>query len=293
VVIFAQQIANGLMIGGTYALVAIGFTLVFGVARILNLAHPEIFMVGAYAGMLAMQVIPGSLVVALLAGIVVSVIVGVLVERIALRPVRRGAFLAPLITSIGASIIIQNLAVRAFGAQGQRFSSAAQTRNFELGELKLPEVQVWLFLLAIVLVFLVRIFVDRTPYGRSIRAAAEDPEVAGLLGIDVNRVILLTIVLGSALAGVAGVTIGAAYNSVSPFMGLTFGLKGLVVMIVGGVGRITGAALAGVLLGVVEALSVGFLSSAYRDAIAFGVVLVVLLIRPRGLFSGSTAVGRL
>lgn len=292
-ILFAQQVANGLMIGGTYALVAIGFTLVFGVARILNLAHPEIFMAGAYAGMLALEVFPGSLPAALLAGIVVSVLVGILVERLALRPVRRGMFLAPLITSIGASIILQNLAVRLFGARSQPFATGLAGRNLELGEVRLPELQVWLFVVALALMLLVRLFVDRTHYGRSIRAAADDPEIAGLLGIDVNRVILLTIVLGSALAGAAGVTIGAAYNSISPFMGLTFGLKGLVVMIVGGVGRITGAALAGILLGIVEALAVGFLSSAYRDAIAFGLVLLVLLIRPQGLLGGRAGGGRL
>ena len=285
-----QEIANGLMIGGTYALIAIGFTLVFGVARILNLAHPEIFMIGAYSGMLALRALPGNLPLAILSAIVVCGLVGVLVELLVLRPVRGGSFFAPLITSIGASIVLQNVVIRVLGSESQPFAVGLPTGTVEVGGIVLTTIQLWLFVLAVILMVAVRFIVDRTSYGRSIRATAEDPNVAGVLGINVNLVILGTIVLGSALAGVAGASIGAAYNVVSPFMGLVFGLKGLVVMIVGGVGRIYGAALAGILLGVVEALAVGFIGSTYRDAVAFGVVLIVLVARPHGLL-GSTLRG--
>lgn len=286
-----QEVANGLMIGGTYALIAIGFTLVFGVARILNLAHPEIFMVGAYAGMLALRAVPGNLPFAILLAIAASAFVGLLVELLVLRPVRKGTFLAPLITSIGASIILQNVVVRLLGSESQPFGVGLPSGTIQFEGIVLTTIQVWLFILAIVLMLLVRLVVDRTSFGRSIRATAENAEVARVLGIDVNLVILLTVVMGSALAGVAGVSIGAVYNTVSPFMGLAFGLKGLVVMIVGGVGRIFGAALAGILLGVVEALSVGFIGSTYRDAVAFAVVLLVLIARPQGLL-GSTLTSR-
>lgn len=285
-----QEIANGLMIGGTYALIAIGFTLVFGVARILNLAHPEIFMIGAYSGMLALRVLPGNLPVAILFAIIVCGLVGVLVEFLVLRPVRGGSFFAPLITSIGASIVLQNVVIRVLGSESQPFAVGLPTGTVEVGGIVLTTIQLWLFVLSVILMVAVRFIVDRTSYGRSIRATAEDPSVAGALGINVNLVILGTIVLGSALAGVAGASIGAAYNVVSPFMGLVFGLKGLVVMIVGGVGRIYGAALAGILLGVVEALAVGFIGSTYRDAVAFGIVLIVLVARPHGLL-GSTLRG--
>lgn len=282
-----QEVANGLMIGGAYALIAIGFTLVFGVARILNLAHPDIFMVGAYVAMLALRAMPGNLALALLLAMLGSVLVGIIVEFVALRPVRRGAFLAPLITSIGASIVIENAVVRILGSQSQPFAAGLSTGTVRAGDIQLPTLQVVLFLLAILLVIAVRVVIDRTSYGRSLRATAEDPSVAPVLGINVNRVILLTIIIGSALAGIAGASIGAAYNTVSPFMGLSFGLKGLVVMIVGGVGRLTGAAAAGILLGIVEALAVGFVGSTYRDAVAFAMVLIVLLLRPQGLFGTS------
>jgi branched-chain amino acid transport system permease protein len=287
-----QQAANGLLVGGSYALVAIGFTLIFGVAGILNLAHADIFMVGAYAGAVALAFVPGGTAVAIVAAVCGSMLAGAAVERFALRPVRGGAFLAPLITSIGASMILQNLAVRIFGARSLPFAVGFQPGFVRIGDIQVSTIQLVMFVVALVLMVGVRLLVSRTAFGRAIRATAEDGEVARLLGIDVNRVILLTIMLGSALAGVAGVTIGASYNTVSPFMGVTFGLKGLVVMIVGGVGSITGAVVGGLLLGVIEALAVGFISSAYRDAVAFGLVLVILLVRPRGLFSARLGANR-
>jgi branched-chain amino acid transport system permease protein len=173
-----QEIANGLMIGGTYALIAIGFTLVFGVARILNLAHPEIFMIGAYTGMLALRALPGNLPFAILAAIVVCGLVGVIVELLVLRPVRGGSFFAPLITSIGASIVLQNIVIRILGSESQPFAVGLPSGTVQVGGIVLTTVQLWLFFLSVILMVAVRFIVDRTSYGRSIRATAEDPTVA-------------------------------------------------------------------------------------------------------------------
>ncbi len=283
--ILLQQAVNGLMIGSVYALIASGFTLVFGVARILNLAHWDIVMAGAYAGMLSLKALPDNIPAAIVIAVAVGIALGFLVEFLVLRPTRRGLFLTPVIASIGASQVLENSAAHVFGNRQLAFAPNLHTGLLSVGPLRMPSIQSAMFVVAIALTLALTYLVNRTAVGRRVRATAEDPEVAVLMGTDVNQVILITVLLGSALAGAAGVAIGLAYDSVSPFMGIDLGIQGLVAMVVGGAGSISGAVVTGLMLGVLQGLTVGFLPSTFRDAIAFGLVLVILVVRPRGLFA--------
>ena len=282
--IFLQQVTNGLMAGAAYSLVALGFTLTFGVLRVLNLAHPEVFMVGAFLGYLSITFLSPNFVLALAVAMVGAAVLGIIVERIALRPLRQAEYLMPLISTIAVSMIMQNGAAIAFGTEATRFPPALPTIFYNLRGIQISSVQIVIFVTAIVLMFVLKYYIDRTRMGRAIRATAEDAEVAAFLGVDVGMVIVLTMAVSSALAGAAGVMIGSLYNSAWPYMGINYGLKGLVIMIVGGVGSMEGAMVGGLMLGVIEALTIGYLSSTYRDAIAFGILVAILLLRPHGLF---------
>jgi branched-chain amino acid transport system permease protein len=283
-IIFLQQVTNGLMAGAAYSLVALGFTLTFGVLRVLNLVHPEVVMVGAFVGYLSIILLSSNFVFALAVAMVGSAVLGVIIERVALRPFRHADYLMPLISTIALSIVLQNGMAIIFGTDATRFPPALPTIFYNVGGIQISTVQITVFATALVLMFVLKYCIDRTRMGRAIRATAEDAEVAAFFGVNVSLVIVLTVAISSALAGAAGVLIGSLYNTVWPYMGINYGLKGLVIMIVGGVGSMEGAMLGGLLLGVIEALTIGYLSSTYRDAIAFGVLIVILLLRPHGIF---------
>src|SRR5215472_8839152 len=277
-----QQLVNGVMLGSTYALIAIGYTLIFGVLGLLHLAHGEVFMVGAFAGLVAVRA-TGSVLLAMAFAMVVTGVLGVVIERVAFRPLRGAHHLAPLATTIGAGIVLQETTRWYFGPEQKGFPPTLAADVWQLGSLRISSAQAFLLVTAVVLMAALHLFLARTSAGRAIRASAEDQSVATLLGVNVNGTIVVCFLIGSALAGAAGVLVGLIYNSVHPFIGVQMGIKGLVVMMLGGLGNVTGAMLAGVLLGILEVLGAGYLASSYRDAFAFGALMLVLLVRPEGL----------
>ena len=268
-----QQLVNGVMLGAVYALIAIGYTLIFGVLGMLHLAHGEVFMVGAFVGLLVATTYSGNVMLALAAAMLATGLLGVLIERVAFRPLRGAHHLAPL----------QETARWYFGPEQKGFPAAIAAISWELGPLRVSSVQVFILASAVVLMAAVSVFLARTRAGRAVRATAEDPAVAGLLGVNVSAVVMLVFFVASALAGAAGVLVGLAYNSVHPFIGVQMGIKGLVVMLLGGLGNVPGAMVGGLVLGILEVLGVAYFASSYRDAFAFGAVMIMLLVRPEGL----------
>lgn len=278
-----QQLVNGCMLGAVYALIAIGYTLVFGVLGMLHLAHGEVFMVGAFVGLVVATQLSGNVLVALAGAMIATGLLGLIIERVAFRPLRRAHHLAPLATTLGAGIALQETARSFLGAEQRGFPTAISMDPWQLGPVRVSSVQLFIVATAIILMVAVHLFLSRTRAGRAVRATAENPVVAGLLGVNVEGTIVLTFVVASMLAGAAGVLVGIAYNAVHPFIGVQMGIKGLVVMLLGGLGNVPGAMLGGVLLGVLEVMGVAYLASSYRDAFAFGAVMLVLLLRPEGL----------
>jgi len=289
-----QQLANGVMLGSTYALVAIGYTLVFGVLRLLHLAHGEVFMVGAFAGLQLVLLWHFGPVVALFGGLVGAAIVGMVLELIAFRPIRRrgNSHLAPIVSTIGAGLVLQELMTKFFGAEQIPFPSNLDKQIYDLGFIAVSGSQLFILSAAALSMVVLHQFVTRTRYGMAMRATSENIQVASILGINVDTVILMTFGVASALAGVAGVLVGLNFHAISPFMGFDMGIKGMAVMLIGGLGSIYGAMVGGMILGIVEVLSVAYLESSLRDAFAFGFMILILIVRPTGLFQTGIRVER-
>jgi branched-chain amino acid transport system permease protein len=280
----AQQLVNGLQLGGAYALVAVGYTLIFGVLNLLHLAHGEVFMIGAYLG-LALAVGGAPFWVALLGGMLGAAVLGLVVERVAFRPFRdRGSHVTPLMTTIAVSLVLQHAVVKLYGAEPVAFPQWLAATPIVVGPVTVTSLQLVILGTSLALMALLDVLLRRTWLGKAIRATAENPTVAGLLGVNVSLAIVAVFVLASALAGAAGVLLAANFTAVTPFFGVKVGLKALAVMLLGGLGNVPGAMVGGLLLGVIEALSVGYLASSYRDAFAFGVMILILMVRPTGLF---------
>jgi branched-chain amino acid transport system permease protein len=288
---FAQQLANGVMLGSTYALVAIGYTLIFGVLRLLHLAHGEVFMVGAFAGLQVALLWHFGPLLALIGGLLGSAFVGIVIELVAFRPIRRrgNSHLAPIVSTIGAGLVLQEVMTKIFGAEQTTFPSGLQKEVYNLGVVTITGSQLFILVTAAVSMLILHQFVSRTRYGMAMRAASENIQVASLLGLNVDSVVLVTFGVASALAGIAGVLVGLNFNAISPFMGFDMGIKGMAVMVIGGLGSIYGAMAGGMILGIAEVLSVAYLESSLRDGFAFGLMILILIIRPRGLF--STGIG--
>lgn len=291
--LFWQQMVNGITLGSTYSLIALGYTLIFGVLNIVNMAHGEIFMFGAFIGLMIALHAQVGLVGALIAAMAAGAVLGYLMEVLALRPLRRRKVseLAPLISTIGVSIFLESLALRLFGAEAQSFPSVSSTQVFDVAGLKISMVQIIILAISCGLMVTLRFWLDKTQLGKSIRATSENIETANLLGIDTKKIIILTVMLASALGGGAGVLVGLAFNAIEPTMGVTMGFKGLAVLILGGLGNITGAMVGGLLLGVAEVFSVAYGASSYRDAVAFGMIILLLFLRPEGLFGSKEQQG--
>ncbi len=288
-----QQIANGLMLGSTYALVAIGYSLIFGVLRLLHLAHGEVFMVGAFIGLQIVLWFSLGPLAALIGGLIAAALIGMLLELLAFRPIRRkgGSFLAPIVSSIGAGLVLQELMTKIFGAEQLGFPKQFTDTVYNLGFVTFSTTQIFIIGVAFAAMIVLHLFISRTRYGMAMRATSENLEVARILGINADTVILMTFGVASALGGIAGVLVGLNFNAVSPFMGIDMGIKGMAVMLIGGLGSIYGAMVGGLILGIVEVLSVAYLASSYRDAFAFGLMIIILLVRPRGLFGRSVDTG--
>lgn len=298
--IFLQQLINGLVLGSVYALVALGYTMVYGILELINFAHGEITMMGAMVALsvigalaLAAPGLPGVLVLAsgLVVAIPVCVALGLLIERVAYRPLRHAPRLAPLITAIGVSIILQNVAMLIWGKQYIPFPAILPQGRHTLYGASITDVQIAILLLATGIMLLLILMVQKTRLGRAMRATAQSRQVASLMGVDVNRVIAATFAIGSALAAVAGVMVSAYYGLAHYYMGFLLGLKAFSAAVLGGIGNLGGAMLGGLLLGLIESfgagyigdLTGGFLGSNYQDVFAFFVLIAVLVFRPSGL----------
>ena len=287
--LFIQQLANGLIIGSTYAVVAIGFALVFTVLRVINFAHPEIFMVGMFAGLLAGVHISDNFLVVLFFGAAGAALVGLALERAVLRPLRGRDVLMTLIATLGVAIMLQNGTAAVMSPDPVAFPPAIPVTLLLSERIILTSTQAVNFVVSILLLVGVSLYVRRTRYGRATRAIAERPDVAAAFGVDVTRVSQVTVVLASAMAGVAAVSVGALYGSAWAFVGLFYGLKAFICMLVAGNRFFEGVILVALSLGIVEALVTGYVSSNFRDVAAFVILIAVLYFRPNGIFGSYEA----
>jgi branched-chain amino acid transport system permease protein len=296
--IFLQQIINGLVLGSIYALVALGYTMVYGILGLINFAHGDITIVGGLVGVTVVGVLASAalpaivvLLIAIGAAAIVCIAIGVTVERVAYRPLRRAPRLAPLITAIGVSILIQYTAALIWGKQYISMPEVFTPTQIAIGGAQFTDLQAYIFLLACAVMAGLLWFIKSTRIGRAMRATEQNPDIAGLMGVDVNRIISFTFLLGSAIGALAGVMVVLYYGLAHYFMGFMLGLKAFTAAVLGGIGNIGGAMLGGLLLGIIESLASGYigdltggvLGSNYRDIFAILVLIGVLVLRPAGL----------
>jgi branched-chain amino acid transport system permease protein len=279
---FVPQLINGLTQGSIYALIAIGFVIIFGTMNLVTFAHGEVYMAGAFAGYFALTVWHLPWYIALVLGMVVGWILGYLMEKVAFRPLRGAGHMPPLLITIGLSIMIRDLVHIFFGAENRPVPSIYE-QTFELAGTQVSVLQILLLAIAAFLIVILRLLIYGTKIGRAMRATAQDHEAAYAMGVNVNRVFSISFSLASCLGGAAGVMVGMYYNAVYATMGGSAGLKGFAACIFGGLTSIPGAILGGLIIGMVENLTVQYLASGYRDIVAFLVLVVVLVLRPQGL----------
>lgn len=301
--LFLQQLVNGLTLGSVYALIALGYTLIYGVLQLLNFAHGDVYMIGAFIGFFVMIGLGGPaapivpvwlMIVAMFAAAMLgSGVLGVLIEQFAYRPLRNSPRIAPLISALGVSLFLQNAVLLLFGPRIRSYDTTAYIpvgSGISIGGVRIDPMRLLVMILSVVLmVALVRV-VNRTRFGRGMRAVAFDREAAVMMGIDVNRVVVLTFFFASALAGAAGVMVGLVFFNVSNYMGFLAGLKGFTAAVVGGIGSVGGAMLGGLLIGLLESFAAGYLSANFANVISFVALIAVMLIKPRGLLGRAAIV---
>lgn len=280
---FIEQLINGLRTGSIYALIAIGYTMVYGIAKMINFAHGDIIMVGAYALYFSISVLGLPVPVALVITVIVCAVLGVVIEKVAYKPFRSAPPLAVLITAIGMSFFLQSASLLIFGSTPIPFQSVIPNVNISVGPVVISSITVVTLIVTAIAMILLTLFVNKTKMGSAMRAVSEDKGAAELMGINVNSTISLTFAIGSALAAVAGVLYICQYQSMKPTLGALPGIKAFVAAVLGGIGSIPGAMLGGILLGLIESVSKAYISTELADAIVFGVLIVVLLFRPSGL----------
>ena len=283
----AQQALNGLVMGGVYALIALGLTLIFGILDQVNFAHGELYMIGAYATLYFSEFLGGSYSLALIFAMVAVSFLGLLYEWLLFRPLRGMGHLPAIVSSLGASIFLWNLALLIFGSTPRQMRTGLSEITLSFWGISLTVQRLLVLLITLGLIICLYLMIMKTRMGKAMRATAQDPEVAALLGIDINRIAEMTFIIGGALAAAAGALIGPIFL-IYPAMGLMACLKAFVVVILGGLGNVVGAVIAGFALGVIESLGAGFISSAYKDVFAFLVLILVLWARPEGIL-GKTA----
>lgn len=300
--IIGQQLVNGLTLGGMYALLALGYTLVYGILLMINFAHAEMFMFGAYVGLFTLQGLsriefftssgPALLLLYLLTFLVAMVatgILGMVIERFAYRPLRHAPRLAPLISAIGVSLFLQNAALLWISSRSIPFPVLFEVQVFRIGGANISSMQILIIVTTVTLMLVLDTFISRTRLGKAMRATSQDRDAAGLMGIDINRVIALTFFIGPALGGAAGIFSGMYYGNIKYNMGFIPGIKSFTAAVIGGIGNVRGAMLGGFLLGLLESLAAAYISTGYKDVIAFGILIVVLIFKPGGLLGESVA----
>lgn len=278
-----QQLVNGLILGSVYALLALGYTMVYGIIKLINFAHGDIYMMGAFMGYFLINSLHLNFFLALILAMVGTAALGVLVEFLAYRPLRNSTRIAALITAIGVSFFLEYVMVYFVGANTRSFPQVIETVRYNFGPISLTNIQLMILVISLILMVLLQVIVQKTKMGKAMRAVSVDSDAAQLMGINVNRTISFTFALGSALAGAAGVFIALYYNSLEPLMGMTPGLKSFVAAVLGGIGIIPGAALGGFVIGLLETFATAFGMSDFRDAIVYGILILILLVRPAGI----------
>lgn len=282
-----QQLINGLSLGSIYALLALGYTMIYGIVKIIHFAHGDVYMLGAFFGYYTINVWHFNFIMALFGSMIFCALVGMLIEFVAYRPLRHSSRIAVLITAIGVSYFLENGMSVLFSGDTRDFPQVIKQVNYEWFGIRVTNVQLLIFATTIILMIILQLIVKKTKMGRAMRAAAADPVAAELMGININGTISFVFAIGSAMAGAAGVLIGLYYNSIEPTMGLTPGIKAFVAAVVGGVGSIPGAAVGAVIIGCLESMmqAIGF--SAFKDAAVYVVLIIVLLFLPAGLFGNK------
>lgn len=284
---FLSYLINGISLGSVYAIIALGYTMVYGIAKMLNFAHGDVIMVGGYVAFTMMMNVGTNPLIAILVSIVVCTVLGIVIEAVAYRPLREAASpLAVLITAIGVSYLLQNVVLLIFSSNPKSFPSAVTVPDLKLagGALIITGETIVTILSCIVIMILLTTFINKTKPGQAMLAVSEDKGAARLMGINVNGTIALTFAIGSGLAAIAGVLLCSAYPSLTPYTGAMPGIKAFVAAVFGGIGSVPGAMVGGILLGVIEILAKGYISSQLSDAIVFAVLIIVLLVKPTGLF---------
>lgn len=295
-----ESLFNGVLFGSTYSLVAIGFTIIFGVIHRLNVAHGATIMVAAYAGATVSLLLGGDsylvMILAFLVSVVIGALLGVAIERIAFRPLRKASYLAPFVTTIGVTIFLEELFIRLsreipiFYPEYTPFHSPLEYMGFNIGPLYVKGAYLVIFIVSIVLMFILHLWITKSKLGRAMRAVEENPEVAHLMGIDVKRTEVVAFIVASALAGAAGSLMGISIGTVNPFLGAQLLLIGFVVIVLGGMGNLYGAMFGGIIVGALEMLSISILSSSYKEAILFAILFAVLIIKPQGIFGVTSEI---
>ena len=278
-----QQLINGLSIGSIYALVALGYTMVYGIIKLINFAHGDILMVGAYAGYISSTVFRLPLLPSIIIAMAFCILLGAIIEKIAYSPLRRAPRITLLITAIGVSFLLEYVMMYFFKADARAYNSNFFiTGTIFIGNIRIPKDQLFIMTCTLILMIALSLIIKRTKMGRAMRAVSSDRDAALLMGVSVNKTISFTFMLGSALAGAAGVMYGAVFK-ISPLMGMQPGIKAFVAAIFGGIGSVPGAMLGGILLGIIETMVSVYASSSFKDAAAFAILIIVLLVKPNGL----------
>ncbi|BBA92237.1 MULTISPECIES: branched-chain amino acid ABC transporter permease [Streptococcus] len=284
-----QQLVNGLILGSVYALLALGYTMVYGIIKLINFAHGDLYMMGAFMGYFLLNhltfIADGGIrfFVALILAMLGTAILGVFIEFLAYRPLRNSTRIAALITAIGVSFFLEYTMIKFFTADVKAFPQAIEAVTFQLGPISITNIQLIILGVSLALMVALQLIVKRTKMGKAMRAVSVDSDAAQLMGINVNRTISFTFALGSALAGAAGVLLGLYYNQIEPLMGMTPGLKAFVAAVLGGIGIIPGAALGGFVIGIIETLTYVISLDTFRDAVVYTVLIIILLVRPSGI----------
>ena len=286
---FLSYLISGISLGSIYAIIALGYTMVYGIAKMLNFAHGDIIMVGAYTVLITITTLNFPPIVGVLAGVVMCVLLGVVIERVAYKPLRKASPLSVLITAIGVSYLLQNIALLMFGSTKRSFPPIITVPALKIGALTIKGESLVTLLVTMVIMIALTVFINKSKTGKAMRAVSENMEAAQLMGINTNTTISITFAIGSGLAALGAILYCAAYPQVQPYMGSMPGLKAFIAAVLGGIGVIPGAMLGGFVMGIAECLTKGFISSQFADAVVFGILIVVLLVKPAGILGKKSS----